>query len=150
MEKELCVRCGKESAYDINTPITVRLYYVEGAGQLCEACYSHLYRLPAAFLSDCEPKNRWKERDGQNMNLFVIGNGFDKYLHHLPTAYSDFRDYLIEKYPGYEGDDDLIPELTLTHAMGNDEDMNQTLGLQTRIRVRTSRALYNGCVRIAN
>lgn len=43
------------------------------------------------------------------MNLFVIGNGFDMHLHHLPTAYSDFRDFLIEKYPGCDEYDDLIP-----------------------------------------
>lgn len=30
--------------------------------------------------------------------LFVIGNGFDCYLHGLPTKYKDFRDYLIKKH----------------------------------------------------
>lgn len=40
---ELCVRCGKPTPYDINTPITVRLYYIEGAGQLCEACWRKMY-----------------------------------------------------------------------------------------------------------
>lgn len=34
MEKEKCVRCGKEAPYDINTPVTVRRWYVEGAGQV--------------------------------------------------------------------------------------------------------------------
>lgn len=42
MEKELCVRCGKEAPYDISTPITVRQWYIEGAGQLCEA-FTHIF-----------------------------------------------------------------------------------------------------------
>jgi hypothetical protein len=41
------------------------------------------------------------------MNLFVIGNWFDIH-HNLPTRYRDFREYLIEKYPGCEDFDDLI------------------------------------------
>ena len=41
--KELCVRCGKETEYDINTPVTVRRYYIEGSGQVCEACFQDLY-----------------------------------------------------------------------------------------------------------
>lgn len=43
MEKELCVRCGKETAYDINMPVTIRRWYAEGAGQLCEACWRKLW-----------------------------------------------------------------------------------------------------------
>lgn len=43
MEKELCVRCGKETAYDINTPIIDRRWFVEGAGQLCEECWRIMY-----------------------------------------------------------------------------------------------------------
>lgn len=40
---EICVRCGKETEYDINTPIEVRRWYVEGAGQLCEDCWYKLW-----------------------------------------------------------------------------------------------------------
>ena len=32
----------------------------------------------------------------QPKTLFVIGNGFD-IAHGLPTKYSDFRDYLMQK-----------------------------------------------------
>ena len=39
--KEKCTRCGRETEYEVSTPVTVRRYYVEGAGQLCEEC---LYR----------------------------------------------------------------------------------------------------------
>lgn len=31
--------------------------------------------------------------------LFIIGNGFDCYLHKLPTMYSDFRKYILRLYP---------------------------------------------------
>lgn len=34
--------------------------------------------------------------------LFVIGNGFDCYLHCLPTKYSDFREYLLNRFPDAE------------------------------------------------
>lgn len=43
MEKECCVRCGQETPYDIQTPVTQRLYYIEGSGQLCPNCYRILY-----------------------------------------------------------------------------------------------------------
>ena len=41
--KEHCVRCGKDTEYDVNTPIEMRLYFIEGSGQLCPTCYQHLY-----------------------------------------------------------------------------------------------------------
>jgi len=43
MEKELCIRCNKPTPYHSNTPITLRRYYVEGSGQLCEKCFYELY-----------------------------------------------------------------------------------------------------------
>lgn len=41
--KEKCVRCGKETAYDQSTPVDMRRWYVEGSGQLCEACWYKLW-----------------------------------------------------------------------------------------------------------
>lgn len=41
--KDTCVRCGKETEYEINSPVTLCLYYVEGSGQLCHLCYQKLY-----------------------------------------------------------------------------------------------------------
>ena len=49
MNVEECVRCGKETPYMINTPVTLRLYYVEGSGQLCEACFNKLYKGETLF-----------------------------------------------------------------------------------------------------
>jgi len=48
-QKELCIRCGKPTLYDINTPITLRRYYIEGSGQLCERCFYELYPVPTSF-----------------------------------------------------------------------------------------------------
>jgi hypothetical protein len=41
--KEKCIRCGRKTGYDVSTPVTVRWYYIEGSGQLCEDCFSQLY-----------------------------------------------------------------------------------------------------------
>lgn len=49
--KELCIRCGRPTSYDINTPITTRSYYIEGSGQLCEQCFSQLYPRATASVS---------------------------------------------------------------------------------------------------
>jgi len=51
------------------------------------------------------------------MNLFVIGNGFDR-AHNLPTSYNDFHEYLLEEYPESSADDFIIPE----SVMGPDGD----------------------------
>ena len=50
--KERCIRYGKETTYDTNTPITLRRYYVEGSGQLCSHCFYELYPVPGALQSD--------------------------------------------------------------------------------------------------
>ena len=41
MGKELCVSCGKETPYDIETHIDNRMGYLEGMGQLCLDCFEH-------------------------------------------------------------------------------------------------------------
>ena len=40
MAKDLCIMCGKETAYDFETHIDYRVGYIEGAGQLCYQCYN--------------------------------------------------------------------------------------------------------------
>jgi hypothetical protein len=39
MAKDHCIMCGVETAYDYETHIDMRLGYIEGAGQLCSACW---------------------------------------------------------------------------------------------------------------
>ena len=52
MDKEICVKCGKQTEYGINYPIDLRKWYVEGAGQLCEECFHILYPVSACFVND--------------------------------------------------------------------------------------------------
>ena len=59
--KDLCVRCEAETEYDVNTPITVRHYYIEGAGQLCEACWNKLWPTHA----EEDDKTEQKEKGSQ-------------------------------------------------------------------------------------
>jgi hypothetical protein len=49
MAKEKCIRCGVETEYDVSSPVTVRRWYIEGSGQLCEKCYFTLYPVPGFF-----------------------------------------------------------------------------------------------------
>ncbi len=44
-EKELCIKCNKETEVNINQHINTRLNYVVGAGQLCKACFKEVYEL---------------------------------------------------------------------------------------------------------
>lgn len=40
---EICIRCGRATEYDVNMPVEMRRWYVEGSGQLCEACWNKLW-----------------------------------------------------------------------------------------------------------
>lgn len=51
-EFELYIRCGKPTPYHPNTPITLRRYFIEGSGQLCEACYFTLYPVSGSLKSN--------------------------------------------------------------------------------------------------
>ncbi len=42
-EMDLCVYCGRLSEEKKSTPINLRKYYIEGAGQLCKKCYEYIY-----------------------------------------------------------------------------------------------------------
>lgn len=41
--KDLCISCETETKYSHDTSIEYREGYVEGAGQLCDACYSNIF-----------------------------------------------------------------------------------------------------------
>lgn len=51
---DICVRCGKEAEFDINTPVEMRRWYVEGAGQLCEDCWNKLWPKEEEMKKCCE------------------------------------------------------------------------------------------------
>ena len=42
-EKEVCTICGKCTEYCIDTPVSERIGYIEGSGQLCRDCYYEIY-----------------------------------------------------------------------------------------------------------
>ncbi len=41
---ERCVICRRETDVPADLEIGLRRFYIEGAGQLCPACYRELYR----------------------------------------------------------------------------------------------------------
>ena len=55
--------------------------------------------------------------------LFIIGNGFDL-AHKLPTRYSDFKNYLTEKFPSADTEYVYVPESTIDQD--GDEVYNKT------------------------
>ncbi len=40
---EKCVNCGDVTPYQMSESIFSRLYYIEGAGQLCKPCYNKIF-----------------------------------------------------------------------------------------------------------
>jgi hypothetical protein len=40
MQKEICIKCGKETNVDVSTHVDFRTGYIEGVGQLCIRCYN--------------------------------------------------------------------------------------------------------------
>ena len=51
---ELCIRCNKPTIYHPDTPITLRRYYIEGSGQLCERCFYELYLMQVSLQSNLD------------------------------------------------------------------------------------------------
>jgi hypothetical protein len=41
--KEKCILCNNITEYETNTPISIRMHYIEGCGQVCIKCYNKLY-----------------------------------------------------------------------------------------------------------
>lgn len=40
---ESCVRCHEDTGVPVSVDISQRLFYIEGAGQLCSDCFNVLY-----------------------------------------------------------------------------------------------------------
>ncbi len=55
--REKCIRCGRETIYEFSTPVTLRRYYVEGSGQLCEECFYEMYPVPGTLGSEIIDSN---------------------------------------------------------------------------------------------
>ena len=68
MTEELCIRCGKPTPYHPNTPITLRRYFVEGSGQLCEKCFYELYPVPTSFGSNLGTEEGPMEQEENILN----------------------------------------------------------------------------------
>ena len=43
MVHEVCVSCNTVTEVLVNEPVSTRMHYVEGAGQLCQNCYGQIY-----------------------------------------------------------------------------------------------------------
>ncbi len=62
MAKDLCIMCGKETAYDFETHIDYRIGYVEGAGQLCYSCYTGVETIEDQYEDQYSVSNIMKRR----------------------------------------------------------------------------------------
>lgn len=56
--RDFCIRGNKPTPYNQSTPITVRRYFVEGSGQLCEECWREVYGEPTVAISIENTENR--------------------------------------------------------------------------------------------
>lgn len=65
MTNELCIRCGKQTLYNIHTPIDMRKYYVEGSGQLCQDCFQFLYPKPTSLENNLGVDKRRDSNDSK-------------------------------------------------------------------------------------
>ena len=57
---ERCVRCGAETEYLITTPISVRLHFIEGSGQLCESCWNNVFDTESPISREIVRENEQK------------------------------------------------------------------------------------------
>lgn len=52
-----CVCCGGITPYQVDTPVWVRKYYIEGCGQLCRYCYFEILSSMKGGLDICKQTN---------------------------------------------------------------------------------------------
>ncbi len=65
--------------------------------------------------------------------IYIIGNGFDCYGHHLKTQYADFAKYLKKRYPNYKKNFDGELSTTQMPDGGEEYDMNDVVGAVIRV-----------------
>lgn len=51
---EFCVCCGGITSYQVDTPVWMRKYYIEGCGQLCRCCYFEISTSMKGGLDICK------------------------------------------------------------------------------------------------
>jgi hypothetical protein len=51
---EFCVCCGGITPYQVDTPVWMRKYYIEGCGQLCRYCYFEISTSMKGGLDVCK------------------------------------------------------------------------------------------------
>ena len=75
---EKCIRCGKPTSYHPYTPITLRRYFIEGSGQLCEQCFYELYPVPTSLQSnivnglDQQSRSEYSCQSGNHSDIIRI------------------------------------------------------------------------------
>lgn len=70
----------------------------------------------------------WEKIIKTMQSLYIIGNGFDSYGHNMPTQYSDFRQYLVNRFPEYQRDYGGTLEFTVQNDGSELYDMNEVVG----------------------
>jgi len=85
MAKDHCVSCGAETSYNSETHVDLRVGYIEGAGQLCNKCYTKEYIGEAKsnhYIYNMENKRR-KITDAQKLETANAGfaNGISSQLY---------------------------------------------------------------------
>ena len=65
-------RCGRPTPYDINTPVHLCRYYIDGSGQLCEQCSSQLYSSPVLSDTTTQAKKTEEQEDPEQIKTITL------------------------------------------------------------------------------
>lgn len=84
--------------------------------------------MPRVQHEQVQKKVLWEKIIKTMQSLYIIGNGFDSYGHNMPTQYSDFRQYLVNRFPEYQRDYGGTLEFTVQNDGSELYDMNEVVG----------------------
>jgi recombinational DNA repair protein (RecF pathway) len=70
--RENCIRCGRPTPYDINTPVHLRRYYIDGSGQLCEQCFSQIYSSPVPPVTPAQREKTEEQEDPEQIKTISL------------------------------------------------------------------------------